>query len=75
MANRNTLHISKLQDFEQWLSENGWTIEKPNGVYEVLRARKISRKNPLIVFKKANAKEHLSVMDRDIDVIRAYLRK
>lgn len=75
MANRHRLHISKLQEFEQWLLEDGWTIEKPKGVYEVLRARKPGRQNPLIVYQKANAKEHLSVMDRDVGVIGAYLKE
>ena len=75
MANRHRLHISKLQEFEQWLLKDGWTIDKPKGVYEVLRARKSGRQNPLIVYQKANVKEHLSVMDRDVGVIGAYLKE
>ena len=74
MANRHTLHISKLEDFKKWLVKDGWEIEEPKGIYEVLRARKYGRQNPLIVYTKADAKEHLSIMDRDSGVIGAFLR-
>lgn len=74
MANRHTLHISKLEDFKKWLVKDGWEIEKPKGIYEVLRARKQGRQNPLIIYTKADVKEHLSIMDRDSGVIGAFLR-
>ena len=74
MANRHTLHISKLEDFKKWLEKDGWEIEEPKGIWEVLRARKQGRKNPMIVFQKKDAKEHLSIMDRDSGVIGAFLR-
>lgn len=74
MADRRTLHISKLEDFKEWLIKDGWDIEEPKGTWEVLRARKVGRKNPLIVYTKMDAKEHLSVMDRDSGVIGAFLR-
>ena len=74
MANRSMLHISKLEDFKQWLVEDGWKIEATKGIWEVLRARKSGRRNPLIIFTKMDAKEHLSVMERDTGVIGAYLR-
>ena len=54
--------------------KDGWEIEQPKGTYEVLRARKSGRNNPLIVYIKADAKEHLSLMDRDSGVIGAFLR-
>ena len=74
MENRHTLHISKLEDFKKWLENDGWEIEEPKGIWEVLRARKQGRKNPLIVFQKKDAKEHLSIMDRDSGVIGAFLK-
>lgn len=74
MANRHTLHISKLEDFKKWLVKDGWEIEEPKGIYEALRARKAGKKNPLIVYTKADAKEHLSLMDRDSGVVGAFLR-
>ena len=74
MANRSRLHINKLEEFKEWLIKDGWEIGEPKGTWEVLRARKPSRKNPLIVYTKMDAKEHLSVMDRDSDVIGAFLR-
>lgn len=74
MANRYTLHKNSLEDFQKWLVAAGWEIEKPKGIFEVLRARKAGRPQPLIVYTKAYAKEHLTVMSRDIGVVRAFLR-
>lgn len=74
MADRHRLHISKLEDFKEWLIKDGWDLEEPKGTWEALRARKSGRKNPLIVYTKMDAKEHLSVMDRDSGVIGAFLR-
>lgn len=74
MADRSRLHISKLEDFKLWLEKEGWKIEQPKGIWEVLRARKEGRQFPLIVFKKMNAKEHLSVSEKDIGVLNAFLR-
>ena len=74
MANRHTLHISKLEDFKEWLVKDGWEIEEPKGIWEVLRARKSGRQNPLMVYRKEDAKEHLSIMDRDSDVVGVFLR-
>ena len=74
MANRHTLHSNKLYAFSKWLIKTGWTIEEPKGIWEVLRAKKAGRQNPLIVYQKIN-KEHLSVLDRDIDVIKRFLQE
>lgn len=73
MANRHTLHSNKLDALRTWLIKTGWTIEEPKGIWEVLRAKKAGRQNPLIVYQKMN-KEHLSVLDRDIDIIKDFLR-
>ena len=74
MADRSRLHINKLEEFKEWLVKDGWEIGEPKGDWEVLRARKSGRQNPLIIYTKMNAKEHLSVMDRDSGVIGAFLR-
>ena len=80
MANRNILKLSKIDDFKDWLVSDGWKLQKTEGVWEVLRAVKEGRKNPLIVYKRLstdNGKElvHLTVLDRDIGVVNTYLRR
>lgn len=74
MANRHTLHVSKLESFKKWLVKDGWEIEEPKGIYEVLRARKFGRNDPLIVYRKADAEEHLTIMNKDSSVVGAFLR-
>jgi hypothetical protein len=74
MSNRSLLHRSKIEDFKNWLKEDGWKIEQPKGIYEVVRATKGTRK-PLIVYTRDNkGNEHITVQDRDVPVVRAYIR-
>jgi hypothetical protein len=80
MANRNTLSINKLEMFSQWLKLNDWQLQETKGCYEVLRVIKKGRKFPLIVYcrnSSNNGKElkHFSLLDRDVGIIRAFLRQ
>ena len=80
MANRNTLSVMKLDDFRSWLVADGWQIQVPIGFYEVLRATKEGRKHPLIVYRRHDTNGskklvHYTVLDRDMGVVRAFLKK
>lgn len=48
-------------------------LQLSNNPYEVLRARKAGRPNPLIIYS-GKSSEHLSFADRDMPVIGAFLR-
>lgn len=72
MANRNTLHKTKLGDFTEWLIQDGWTIQQPKGFYEVLRAKK--GKRTMLVFSKLEAKEHYTIPDNCMGTFIAYLK-
>lgn len=74
MAKRNVLHISKLENLKKWLVKDGWQLlPLSNNHYEVLRAGKAGRQNPLIIYS-AKSSEHLSFADRDMPIIGAFLR-
>lgn len=73
MANRQLLHKSKLSTFSTWLVWAGWTLEEPKGELEVLRARKDGRKAPLIIYDQLSS-EHYSVQNRDVGVVRAFIK-
>lgn len=80
MANRHTLALSKLDDFKNFLLSDGYDIKEPKGEYEVLRAVKIGRRFPLIVYRKlctngGKQLAHLSVADRDCGVVYAFLKR
>ena len=75
MANRHTLAISKLNDFQQWLIKNGWVVEPTKGFYEVLRARNINKKYPLIIYKKDSAIQHLTICDKYFYLVRDYINE
>ena len=73
MATRNILHISKLQEFEDFLESKGYMIiATSKNPYEVLRAQK--DRDTVIVYKKKDAKEHLSTMDKDYHLVREFIK-
>lgn len=79
MANRHTLAVSQLEDFKSFLIANEYVIKEPKSYYEVLRAYHTGRRHPVIVYKRLASKGgfplvHLSVTDRDIDLLYAYFR-
>lgn len=74
MASRELLHISKLNDFEKWLEEQGYMIlPASKNPYEVLRAKK--DKDTVIIYCKAGSKEHLSIMDKDYSLIQRFINE
>ena len=73
MARRNLLHKSNLEQFKKWLEANGWTIREPKGFYEVLRAT-MPGKDTLIVWSKSAPKEHYSVPDKWVSLVRKFIR-
>jgi hypothetical protein len=80
MANRHTLSVTKIDCFKDYLEFDGWNIQEPKGYYEVLRATKDGRKHPLIVYFRHNNSRggnlsHYTVADRDMGVVRAFLKK
>ena len=73
MATRNILHISKLQEFEDFLEHKGYMIVATSkNPYEVLRAQKDG--DTVIVYQKKDAKEHLSTMDKDYHIVREFIK-
>lgn len=79
MANRHTLSVKHLNAFEEYLKVNDWEIVLQKGEYEVLRAKKVGRKNPLIIYAKTHTQNggaiiHCTFLDRDETVVRNFLR-
>lgn len=72
MANRALLHMNKLKDFECWLEKQGYMILPiSKNPYEILRAKK--GKDTVIIYRKGDSKEHLSIMDKDYDLIHKFM--
>lgn len=74
MATRNILHISKLQEFEDFLETKGYMIlATSKNPFEVLRAQKDG--DTVIVYHKKDTKEHLSTMDKDYHLMREFIKR
>lgn len=72
MANRCLLHKKKLDKFREWLVKDGWEIHPCKDCFEVLRAKKDGKW--LIVFGKIDAKQHYSIRDEDVKLVRRFLK-
>lgn len=72
MVIRALLHMNKLKDFESWLEKQGYMIlPTSKNPYEILRAKK--SKDTVIIYRKGDSKEHLSIMDKDYDLIHEFM--
>lgn len=73
MAVRNLLHMDKLESFEDFLRAEGYMIlPVSRNPYEALRARK--GKDTVIIYRRSDAKEHLSIMDKDFQLVERFLK-
>jgi hypothetical protein len=73
MADRCTLHRSKLLDFRQWLADEGWT-HASLGEWQAVKAFKIQneKKAWLIVYDRSRG-DHLSLDSASFRVVQRYL--
>ena len=74
MANRNTLAISKLEEFKEWLISEGFKMIKPKGVYEVLRWKSDGKGEAMPIVFKAKSRVHLSCNESAARFVRVWLR-
>lgn len=56
---RNRLHITKLEEFAEWLASQGWERQEPKGEWEVLRMH--LHGEYIIVHTRKHATEHLTL--------------
>lgn len=73
MAERCLLHKNKVELLKWWLSSKGYEIQQNKGIYEVLRAKK--GKDTVVIFKKSDATEHLTVQQKDHRLIRQFINE
>lgn len=72
MAIRNLLRMDQLEDFEEYLEREGYMILPPSkNPYEVLRAKKGGY--TVIIYRRSDAKEHLSIAERDYKLVKKFL--
>lgn len=73
MVNRNTLAIHKLDDFKAWLDEHGIEHRPTTADYQVLQVRLPNDPRWHAIFKRENAKFHLSTPAPLSGVVRAFV--
>lgn len=74
MAIRNLLHMDKLEEFEGFLRAEGYKIlPLSKNPYEALRAKK--GRDTIIIYRRSDSKEHLSIMDKDFELVEKFLHR
>jgi|1185.fasta_scaffold03177_5 hypothetical protein len=58
MADRATLHLSKLDDFSEFAATRGYVREETRGDYEILRLRR-GKEAPLLYYRRGG--DHASI--------------
>ena len=75
MSDRRTLHLKSLPAFAAWLERIGYEVVEPKGMHEVFRAKKMNGgKDTVVIYRRDRASQHLSVMDKDMRLVRRFLR-
>lgn len=69
---RCLLHISKFEDFKQWLIKNDIEFRPGKGFWQVLQVR-TPNYGWQIVFSRADMKEHYSVNEKLTPLIRQFI--
>ena len=72
MRNRSLLHISKLEDFKQWVSGD-YDICETKGDYEALRLKRKSNGKFVIGHKRDRA-DHVTIHGEGLFLIYEYLK-
>ncbi len=72
MANRNTLHVKKLDAFKHWLDENGFAYRAGKGEYQVLQVQ-TDRDGWQVIFRRNDMPEHYSVNDKLMYLVQRFL--
>ena len=73
MAERCLLHRNKCDPLKKWLTSKGYELQPTKGIYEQLRAT--NGKETVIIYMKCQAKEHLTVQQKDEKLIRQFIRE
>ncbi|MGG5313849.1 hypothetical protein IGL24_002552 [Enterococcus sp. DIV2371] len=76
MAVRTLLEMNDLPELMVWLQAKGYRIEQPKNEWEVLRAFKNkSKKNILLHRRNHGRKDSVTVADRDVTMIRQFIKE
>jgi hypothetical protein len=68
-----------MEEFRTWLEREGLEIQEPKGIYEALRAVNKNDGKTLIIYRRdctqnGNSLVHYTVCDKDMRIIRKFLR-
>lgn len=74
MAARNLLAIKKLPAFKAWLDAQGIENRPTGAAYQVLQIRVVGDPRWHPIFKKLDAKEHLSVPKPLVSLVEKFVR-
>ena len=72
MANRCTLHKTKLEDFKSYLNDYGIAYREGKGDYQILQVLTLDN-GWQCIYERGNMPEHFTIQDKLMPVIEKYL--
>lgn len=76
MADRHTLHISKKNQFAEWMQAQGYMQVPTKNIWEEFRfVKKHPRKDTVIIYRRDRMKEHLVVQEKDAHLVCRFIRE
>jgi len=73
MANRNTLHINKLEAFKKYLDSQGIAYRPGKGIWQILQVMTLKH-DWQCIYERMDMPEHYTVQDRLFQTVRAFLK-
>ena len=73
MANRNTLAIHKLDEFKEWLDSTDVLYRDTDAAYQVLQVRLPGDPRWHAIYRKLEAKQHLSVPEPLVKLVQEFI--
>lgn len=72
MRNRCKLHLTKVDEFADFVSSLGYQREPTKGYYEVLRIRK-DNEPPVLFYNRKGMTDHATVYGKGLGLVEKYL--
>jgi hypothetical protein len=74
MANRNSLHIDKLELFKTWLSENDIKFRPGKGDFQVLQVETV-KNGYQCIYSRFDMPEHYTVQDKLMPLVKRFIKE
>lgn len=74
MADRCTLHVTKLEAFKEWLNDNGMAYRPGKGPFQALQVQ-TATSGWQVIYSRNDMPEHYTIGDKLTPLVRRFLNE